>query len=57
MIPTFNYDKVADVLYVTFGIEEPSFSENMDNMLILEKGFVSDKVIGFRILDISKLLK
>lgn len=57
MKPSYNYDKSADVLYVTFGIQEPSYSEEIDDTLILEKGYVSDQITGFRILDASKLLQ
>src|SRR4030042_4756005 len=47
----YDYDMDADVLYVRFGDdEEPSFIENLDDILLLEVGWFSGLPKGFRIL-------
>jgi len=49
----FDYDKEADVLYITFGTGEPSYCEEVDDVLLVERGFITNNITGFRILDIK----
>lgn len=49
----FDYDKEADVLYISFGTGEPSYCEEVDDILLVERGFVTNNITGFRILDIK----
>lgn len=55
--PHIDYDKEADVLYVTLGIGEPSYCEEKDDRLLIERGFVSHAITGFRILNLRDILK
>ena len=46
-----SYDKDADILYVRLGDDqEPTFVENVDDILLLEIGWFSGLPKGFRIL-------
>ena len=51
---TSRYDDRADVLYVNLGFGEPSYAEEIDDILVIERGFYSDCVTGFRFLDVKK---
>lgn len=50
-----DYDAEADVLYVTFGSGKPSYSEEVDNILILDRDIEGDEITGYRILDFGKI--
>ena len=54
-----NDDDDQDVLYVTFGTGEPSFCEEIDDFLLIERGIDSKEMTGYRLLfplqTISKL--
>ena len=52
--PKVNYDDDQDVLYVTFGTGEPSYCEEVDDIMLIERGFFSNKVTGFRILNAKR---
>ena len=45
-----HYDKVADVFYVSFGDEEPTYVENIDDIMLIEIGCFSGLPKGFRVL-------
>ena len=45
-----HYDKEADVLYITFGSDEPAYTENVDDFLMLDIGWFSGLPQGFRII-------
>lgn len=45
-----HYDKEADVLYISFGSDEPAYTENVDDFLMLEIGWFSGLPQGFRII-------
>jgi hypothetical protein len=45
-----HYDNEADVLYFSFGGDEPCYTENIDDFLMLEIGWFSRLPRGFRIL-------
>lgn len=47
---THSYDKEADVLYVSFGDDEPTYVDNIDDVLLIEVGCFSGLPKGFRIL-------
>jgi len=48
-----HYDKESDVLYVNFGEEEPTYVENVDDLLLLEIGWFSGLPKGFRIIGLK----
>lgn len=45
-----HYDEESDILYVYFGEKEPTYVENIDDLLLLEIGWFSGLPKGFRIL-------
>ena len=49
---TLEYDSRADVLHVTFGTGEPSFAEEIDDLLVMEYGIYSGAPTGFQLLHI-----
>ena len=49
-----SYDERADVLYVTFGTGEPSLTENVTDFLLVDIGFFSRRITGFRIVGPQK---
>ena len=50
----WHYDKESDVLYVNFSDNEPTYVDNIDDMLLLEVGWFSKKLKGFRILGLLR---
>ena len=50
------YDEKADVLYVTFGTGEPSFTESVDDVVLVEIGFFSRQITGFRVVGVTQHL-
>ena len=52
--PTIDYDKDADVLYVSFGIEEPSYCESLNSFILLELGAFTRQPTGFRVIQPGK---
>lgn len=51
---TVEYDRDGDVLYISLGTREPSYCEEIDDIVLVEKGFFSNQITGFRILDASR---
>ena len=49
-----DYDDEGEVLYVSFGIDEPSYCEHLNNFLLLELGMFTDQPTGFRIIQPRK---
>jgi hypothetical protein len=49
------YDKEDDVYYVNFGTGEPSYSVEVDDVLVVEVGMFSNLPTGYRILNRSKI--
>ncbi len=49
------YDQEDDIYYVTLRTGEPSFVEEFDDQLLVEKGFFTRLPTGFRILNYSKV--
>jgi hypothetical protein len=52
---SFDYDRAADVLYVTFGTGEPSFSEEIDGFLVMDVGMYSGAPTGFQVLHVKEI--
>ena len=48
------YDHENDVYYVSFKTGEPSFAQELDDILLLEIGLFTKMPTGFRILNYSK---
>ena len=55
--PTIEYDKSADILYVTFGTREPSYCEEVDDFLLMERGIFSRQPTGFRLINFKEILQ
>src|ERR1700730_17855827 len=51
----FDYDTSTDVLSATFGTGEPSYSEEVDDFLIIDFGIYSGAPTGFQILHIKEV--
>ena len=50
----FDYDEIADVLHITLNTKEPSYCEEIDDVLLVEKGMFSNQLTGFQVLDIKE---
>ncbi|MDP2928665.1 MAG: hypothetical protein Q8O01_01195 [Candidatus Omnitrophota bacterium] len=48
------YNEEDDVYYVTFNTSEPSYCQEIDDILIMELGLFTHLPTGFRILNFSK---
>lgn len=48
------YDQESDVYYVTFKTGEPSYSQEIDDILILDMGMFTNLPTGFRVLNFKK---
>jgi hypothetical protein len=51
------YDENADVLYVSFGTGEPSYGEEVDDLILFEMGMFSHRPTGFQIIGFKKHVK
>ncbi len=49
------YDPEDDVYYISFGTGEPSYAEEIDDILLIELGIFTNMPTGFRILNFKKL--
>lgn len=49
-----SYDDEADVLYVSFGIDEPSYCKPLSSFLLLELGMFTNQPTGFRVIQPRK---
>jgi uncharacterized protein YuzE len=52
-----SYDENADVLYVNFGTGEPSYCEEVDDLILFEVGMFSHRPTGFQIIGFKKHVK
>ena len=52
-----SYDENADVLYVSFGTGEPSYCEEVDDLILFEVGMFSHRPTGFQIIGFKKHVK
>ena len=50
----FDYDDKADVLYVSLGTGEPSFSEEIDDHVVVDFGMYTGAPTGFQILHVKE---
>jgi uncharacterized protein YuzE len=50
----FDYDEDADVLYVTLGSGEPSFSQDVDDHVVIDFGMYTGAPTGFQILHMAE---
>lgn len=48
------YDEEDDIYYVSFETGEPSYAEEIDDILIIECGMFTNMPTGFRILNFRK---
>ena len=48
------YNEEDDVYYVTFNTSEPSYCQEIDDILIMELGLFTHLPTGFRVLNFSK---
>lgn len=48
------YDQEDDIYYVTFKTGEPSYVEEVDDVLLLEMGMFTKMPTGFRIMNYNK---
>jgi len=51
----FDYDDDADVMYVSFGTNEPSHSEHVNDFVLLDIGLFTGLPTGFSILHCKEL--
>ena len=52
---TFDYDKDGDVLYITLGTGEPAYCEEVDDVVVIERGMFSNRIVGFQVLHLRDL--
>lgn len=45
------YDEEDDIYYVSFETGEPSYAEEIDDILIIERGMYTNMPTGFRVLN------
>jgi hypothetical protein len=50
----FDYDMAADVMHVTFGTGEPSFSEEIDDRVVADWGVYTGAPTGLQILSVKE---
>lgn len=55
--PKIDYDDEADVLYITFGLGEPSYGDYSDGFLLIERGMSSDTITGCRLIGLKRWLE
>jgi len=50
---SFDFNEDSDVLHISLGTEEPSYCEEVDDVLLIERGYFSNQITGFQIMDIK----
>lgn len=50
----FDFDEESDILYISLGTNEPSYCEEIDDILLVERGYFSHQITGFQIMDIRR---
>ena len=50
---TFDYSEETDILTISLGTGEPSFSEEVDDILLVDRGYFSGQITGFQIMDVK----
>jgi len=51
---TFSFDKVADVLYLSFGDPQKAISEEREDGILIRKTHENGKIVGITIIDFEK---
>ena len=46
---SFDYGKESDVLFIGLGSDEPSYTEEVDDLVLVERGMFTDHLTGFRL--------
>ena len=55
LTPTFDYDPIGDVLYISLGRDdEPYYCENVDDLLLIQRHMDTGEVTGFQILEVKQ---
>ena len=49
---SFDYGKGSDVLFIGLGSDEPSYTEEVDDVVLVERGMFTDRLTGFRVVGI-----
>lgn len=49
----FKYSQDADILFISLGSSEPSYSEEVDDLLLVERGLFTNEITGFRVLGVK----
>ncbi|MBN4076407.1 DUF2283 domain-containing protein [Gemmatimonas aurantiaca] len=49
---SFDYDEDTDVLHISLNTGEPSYCEETDDIVLVERGFYSRQITGFQVMDI-----
>lgn|GEM_PF-2057618 len=49
----FDFNEDADVLHISLGTGEPSYCEEIDDILLVERGYFSGQITGFQIMDVT----
>lgn len=50
---TFDYNEETDILTISLGTGEPSHSEEVDDILLVDRGYFSGQITGFQIMDVK----
>lgn len=53
----FDYDKVNDILYLTFGNTDNSFGEEDPDNIIILKDLETEEITGVTVLNLKKMMK
>lgn len=52
----YHYDKEADVFYVNLKDDEPTYTKNIDDFIMLEIGWFSGLLRGFCLLGLKEMI-
>lgn len=50
---TVDFNEEADVLHISLGTGEPSFCEEVDDVILIERGYFSKQITGFQVMDVK----
>ncbi|HEX9751664.1 MAG TPA: hypothetical protein VGB22_10345 [candidate division Zixibacteria bacterium] len=48
--PEFRYLEESDIMFIGLGSDEPSYSEEVDEIVLVERGLFTNDLTGFRLL-------
>ena len=49
---TFHYGEESDVLFISLGTNEPSYTEEVDDLVCVERGMFTSHITGFRVVGV-----